>query len=650
MTERLIFLLAIHNHQPVGNFSSVFEKAFKECYLPFLKRARTHPALKLTLHFSGPLWEYMEVKERECWEIVQEMAGRRQIELLGGGFYEPILSIIPEEDRMGQLVMMNEFLEKNFGSKPRGIWLTERIWEPDLPQTLARAGIEYTLLDEEHFHYAGIKNIHAYYITEDAGFPLNIFPIDKKLRYLIPFEPIEEIQSYLDQVRQRKGMAILGDDGEKFGLWPGTHKWVYEEMWLEKFLALLEEENMQTLTYSEALDQFLPQGRIYLPPASYEEMMEWVLEPEDSKTYQMIKKQIPPEARRFLRGGFFREFFLKYPESNHLHKRMLFISRKVSQSRDPNAQRELYKGQGNDPYWHGIFGGLYLPHLREAAYLHLLAAEKLLPLDPGWQVLDYDLDGKTEVFYQGEKFNLIFKPSLGGSLVELDYRPACRNLCDVLSRRKETYHTSQDQNHKKGEGKSIHELTKEIPFQDGFLSSYDRYPRFSLFDHFLPVQTTQEEFQSLAYEEQGNFSTEEYEFECQKSGLILSKKGTVRSCGEPIPIYVKKEIRPGKDSIRIRYSLENLSQGVISFVFGLEWNFCLFPGEMEIRKQEVVLLKGRLVFQAVPFDGIWHFPLQTLSQSEKGYDIIHQGICLIPHWKISLSGQEKFSMEIRLKE
>src|SRR4030067_3213272 len=113
MTEP-IFLFAIHNHQPVGNFPSVFKKAFRDCYEPFLIALAGHPAIRFTLHFSGPLWEYMAAKERKSWDLVEEMTGRGQLELLGGGFYEPVLPIIPEEDRSGPRRLVRDFLTADF--------------------------------------------------------------------------------------------------------------------------------------------------------------------------------------------------------------------------------------------------------------------------------------------------------------------------------------------------------------------------------------------------------------------------------------------------------------------------------------------------------------------------------------------------------
>jgi hypothetical protein len=644
-----VFLFAVHNHQPVGNFPEVFERAFRDCYEPFLAALASHPAVRFTLHFSGPLWEHMQTTEKRSFDLVKEMTGRGQLELLGGGFYEPVLTIIPEEDRAGQLNLMSDFLAETFGQRPRGLWLTERVWEPHLPKTLAGAGLEYTLLDEEHFHYAGARDLEHAYITEEEGSPLVLFPVSKELRYAIPFRRIEDVRARFRQIAERGGVAILGDDGEKFGLWPGTHKWVYDEGWLDAFLAFLENEGVWTMTYSEFLDRRPPLSLIYLPPASYEEMMEWVLEPAGFDAFRALKRGLAAQDRRFLRGGFFREFFLKYPESNHLHKRMLLASRAVRKKPSREAVRELYKAQCNDPYWHGIFGGLYLPHLRESAYRHLIGAEKSLPLEPGWEAFDYDLDGREELIFRNERFNLLLKPSVGGGLVEFDDRLLSRNLSDVLARRPESYHRPEDRDPSDG-GKSIHEQAKKLPPEAASLLKYDWHPRFSLLDHFLHPQTTLDSFRKIDYGEQGDFVNQEYQASLQGDSIVLCRHGHIWVDGERFPLRVSKHIKAEADNIVFAYELENENDRALPVHFGVEWNFYLLPGEWEIRKRTLFLAGGkwRLEFPGDP--EIWHFPLQTLSQSEEGYDIIHQGMCFLPHWTFNLAGRSKLGLIITLRE
>lgn len=649
------FLFAVHNHQPVGNFPPIFKAAFADCYRPLLEGLARHPGFRFALHFSGPLWEYMEKNERGCWDLVVELVGRGQVELLGGGFYEPILSIIPEPDRLGQLRMMSDYLAERFGRRPRGLWLAERVWEPGLPRTLAEAGLEYTLLDEEHFHYAGVRDLAATYVTEDEGRRLRVFPIDKTLRYQIPFRPLEDLDATLGRIREAGGTAILGDDGEKFGLWPGTRAWVYDQGWLERFLVFIEERGVRMTHFSDHLDGHPPAGRVYLPPASYEEMMEWVLEPEEQTDYRELRDQAGPRARRFLRGGFFRDFCRKYPEANALHKRMVMVSRDVRAAGAPGTSlNELYQAQCNDPYWHGVFGGLYLPHLRESAYRHLLEAERQTPDPPGWGRLDYDCDGRDEWRWRDPAFGLLVKPASGGALAEIDYRPWSRNLSDVLGRRREAYHrqAAEPAAGEEGMGRSIHELGKKLPPDAAGLMRPDRTPRLSLLDHFFRPGTTPEEFRQGEYGEDGDFAAGDYAAAADGQALVLEREGGVRAGdGGLAPVAVRKTVASAGGRLRVTIEIENRADRPLTLVYGSEWNILAFPHELgDVGPAGAALYGGRLRFEPSEAEALWSYPLRTLSQSEGGFDIIHQGYCLCPIWTLTWPGRGTRRLTVVLGE
>jgi len=305
-------------------------------------------------------------------------------------------------------------------------------------------------------------------------------------------------------------------------------------------------------------------------------------------------------------------------------------------------------GQCNDPYWHGVFGGLYLPHLRQSAYIHLIEAEKKLSLDPGFQELDFDLDGRQEVLCRTVRFNYFIKPSFGGAIVEIDFLPDSRNLSNVLARRPESYHAVQEE--ERAEGKSIHEMRKKLPPQARDILRYDWHSRYSLLDHFLHPDSTKERFMRVDYGEQGDFVNQPYEFRLEGESLFLEREGGVWIGSERIPVKVRKELRPSSDGLQVLYELENLSSREAEFLFGSEWNFYLIGSELEVRGGRALLLGGRLVLEPAAPKALWHFPLRTLSQSEEGYDIIHQGYCLLPLWKINTPGNGKASFEIKLKE
>ena len=134
---------------------------------------------------------------------------RGQVEILGGGLYEPILVSLPQRDRHGQLTRMRAELERLFGTAPRGAWLAERVWEPSLPFDLADAGYRYTVLDDNHLRGASVRDDDMWgtYTTDDQGRLLTIFGTEKGLRYRIPWRPVDELIDYLREAATGDGIG-----------------------------------------------------------------------------------------------------------------------------------------------------------------------------------------------------------------------------------------------------------------------------------------------------------------------------------------------------------------------------------------------------------------------------------------------------------
>ena len=695
--KKINFLFAIHNHQPVGNFEHVFEEVFNACYRPYFEVLKRFPEIKTAAHFSGPLLEWLKQNRADYLKMLKDMEQAGRLEILSGGFYEPLLSTLPEEDAIGQIRMMNQFIEAEFGSVPRGLWLAERIWSPDLPRIIAKAGIEYTIVDDTHFNYSGLEDnqIQGYYITERLGHPLFVFPISKQLRYGIPFKMPDETLSVLRRAKDELGFQGMtyADDGEKFGSWPDTYDWVYKEKWLEKFFTALSDNTdwIETLTFSEYIDRHSPSGRIYLPMASYDEMMEWSLPTNAALKFKWLKEELQSKDvheeryKLFLRGGQWDNFLTKYEESNLLHKKMLYVSRKVKQlspkdQESSGALKELYQGQCNCAQWHGLFGGLYLNYLRHALYQHLLAAQNIADEKTGHdfslEIFDYNMDGKDEVLISNPKMNACLAPAYGGALMEVDYRPQCFNLSNVFRRREEIYHktildSAHSENNEQGQPQSIHDRVK---FREQDLQSkifFDRWERYSFLDHFIGPDTTLENFKQCRFEEQGDFVDQSYEIKPDETlqtdkdySMIMTKTGLVTQQGNSHPVRVEKKFTFSRTDAHIRahYKIDNESDVLLNLWWGVEFNFTLLAGDAEDRTyicpghslESARLIsegalddvdsfgmqddwhKFQLSITSKPAVSLWRFPVETISQSEDGFERTYQGSCLLMHRKLEL--------------
>jgi alpha-amylase len=667
---KLKFIFGVHNHQPVGNFDFVFEDAYQKAYKPFLDVVSGHPWFRFTLHNSGCLWEWLEQHHPEYLEQVNTLVRAGQMELLGGGFYEPIMPAIPDRDKQGQLKMMSEYLKNRFGQTPAGAWLAERVWEPGLASVLAGAGIKYTVLDDYHFKCSGKndEDLDGHYITEDQGQPLAVFPISQQLRYLVPFHNVDEVIAHLKTLHQpdREALAVLADDGEKFGVWPGTHELAYEKGWLKDFLTALEanKEWLELSTFSRALEALPARGRIYLPTASYAEMGEWALEPKSEAVYSELTQRLKSEGSYqryspFVKGGTWRDFLTKYPESNNIYRKMLSVSAKAA-GQGPDILRELYRGQCNCGYWHGVFGGLYLPHLREALYKHLIRAENLIESKSvstaqslEVREFDFDGDGQNEVELTNRHHRLCLSPAAGGSLVEWDVREKEINLFDTLARRPESYHRNipQPGDQSASQGKSIHEMlvSKEEGLTD--LLFYDSFRRVGLVDHLLGPETDPESFYRNCHREQEPGLNGAWVHHTNRQAEQAAVELTKRLKNLTV---AKKIIFGTGPSFRIEYSWLNSGLQEMEIWPGIEFNFGLLSSgfgrhcrsasqilsteALNVRAQDQDISQLSVIDNhrgfSIDFNleeawDLWRFPVETVSQSESGLERNYQGSCFL---------------------
>jgi len=237
--NRIHLSLAFHNHQPVGNFDWVFENATQLAYEPMLAALERHPGVRLALHYTGPLRDWLVEHQPHLIARVRALVERGQVELLTGGYYEPVLTTLPDLDKVGQVTKLTAAIHKDFGYAATGAWLSERIWEPHLPKALSEAGVQYTIVDDTHFKYVGLSDadLFGYYVTEEQGHVVKVFGTLKYLRYAIPWATVDSIIEWLRSQADADGtrVAVMGDDGEKFGLWPSTYVHCWEKGWMPRF-------------------------------------------------------------------------------------------------------------------------------------------------------------------------------------------------------------------------------------------------------------------------------------------------------------------------------------------------------------------------------------------------------------------------------
>ncbi|HEY8856525.1 MAG TPA: alpha-amylase/4-alpha-glucanotransferase domain-containing protein [Rugosibacter sp.] len=487
----ITLLFGVHAHQPVGNFPSVIDDAHIRSYGMFLRIMEHYPAFRFSVHFSGWLLDYLLAHFPADMARLAAMTRRGQVEWFGSGDCEPVLAAIPHRDRITQINTLSDKIERHFGIRPVGAWLTERVWESSVIPALAETGIRYVAVDDYHFLCAGVgsEQLDSFYTTEDDGQRLDLFPISEAARYRLPFSPATEAVAWLeDLARQGHRAVIYFDDIEKFGIWPETYAWVYEKGWLTQFVeGVLASPLIRTATFADYHAHEKTRGIVYLPTTSYIEMNEWTLPAPYASVYRALVDTEKAAGRfemhkAFLRGGIWRNFMSRYPEANWMHKRMLEVSHRLAAlptaQRTERMQEHLHRAQANDAYWHGLFGGLYLPHLRRAVWHNLLALETLLDAvspAPTFSQRDIDCDGHDEITLRSDELLAIIRDDGDAALAEFSSLPLAHNFGDTLRRHAETYHVKLQQKISQSgiqwDGADVASSTAE---KKGIASAHDR--------------------------------------------------------------------------------------------------------------------------------------------------------------------------------
>jgi alpha-amylase len=501
----------------------------------------------------------------------------------------------------------------------------------------------------------------------------------------------------------------MGDDCEKFGAWPKTYKHVYEDRWLARFFEELEKNRdwIELVRLSDYLAAFPPLRKVYIPDASYPEMMEWAL-PVQSREAQhrcLEKLKFEPDADQllsFVRGGYWRNFLTKYPEADFLHKKMLAVSRRVEtlqgdsslgserQKQLQLANLSLLQSQCNDAYWHGVFGGIYAPHLRTELLASLIEASHRLDLvevHPGpeaeyeTEFQDFDGDGKEEMLVRSPQLDLYIQLADGATLREIDFKPSAVPLINSLKRQPEFYHRylSGDA---RGSGNSeirrgYENLTPAERELDRFLR-YDRYARHCFRLYLFPEGKGLEDYDRQNLEENQALAAGPYQnrWGGQEEQTLWPFAQTVKSsldgacCSAELVKSYHWATNPDLTAVvgchfswegdaalfgRQRVGIEN----VINFLAPTSWDRAIFsreeegsPGNFEERLSwRGVLAKRRRLGFVDGWRGVevqlcfdwpvdwWIVPLYTVSRSEEGLEKIYQGTQAMA----VLNAQEVFS-------
>ena len=395
--QQLIFGIAYQI--PLAFTEQQIKERFMALLAPLIKILYHSPHVQVALYISGHQLWWIEHRHPEYITVLKEMVDRKQIEILGGGYYDPLPSLIPRSDSIGQIEMSTTYIRKLFRKRSNGIWFYDQIWALSYPLIFYSCNMQYTFLKDSALLEPSIALSSNPVITEYEGRTVTVFLTNSQI----------------------------------FTLWQSGRP--------RRVINALKEMHATTsatpIVLFDVADPMLPFSR-------YERLFS-LLRSNSSWLESVLPRRVWQSKARRPRGYFFsqaadllRNSLIRHPRRLLIYAKMQYVHILVNQIRGDkyrkkSAQEFLWQSQNCFPYVKEERNDNSAFLFIRKAYSYLIEAEHYSH-EPGVfttsiQSVDCDFDGIEEYLFHGKHINA-YLHRLGGSIFELDFFPSRWNWID----------------------------------------------------------------------------------------------------------------------------------------------------------------------------------------------------------------------------
>ena len=417
------------------NFNSVseYKMIYDNYYKPLVSFLYANPDFSFSFYFSGPEFEYIKKKNPEFLEILKKLVDRKQVELIGGGFYNPVFPLLFPMDRSGQVDLLSTAIRKATGKRPRGVCLCASAWDPSLVTSFETCGMEYVELDSSLI--SKDKNLFLPIVMADRGKSIKILPVHNDFIPNENEEPSDLLLRIKKAVEKVSKNDTLNPDADRCAtviLHKDQIEPLLKNKWLEKFLNEIKEN------YSDSIKLNLPAVSVKNSTAFIQSYIHAGISADIAKWAKLPFQEC--EVKDSSVNIY--DFMQTYKRSQALYNRMIFVSLLVNQChgdkmRKKTAREYLWAAQCGDAYVCKASGILVNSQERQNAYRKLTDAEKLVreceEFKESISSFDYNCDGFKEYVCRMDKYNACINLK-GGSIFELDVMKDSGNYADNMSR------------------------------------------------------------------------------------------------------------------------------------------------------------------------------------------------------------------------
>lgn len=607
------------------------EHAYQTTYRPFIKSLYKAKHLKCVLYIPGNLLAWLEKNHPEYIQVTKSIIAQKRLELLGGGYYDPLFSLIPRTDCIEQIEYSSTLISKLYNKRPQGVWLNRLYWEQSYVSILNACDIKYIFLkdsDRTDYNPADI-NCESPITTEEFGKIIRILPLNSRLfdvwRLGKPRKFIAHIQEYV-QARAHRSQYII---------------------------ALIDDT-----------DPPMPIAAIDRCISVLKQNVNWL---ETIRPTEILPDQVPLKTKYFYSRGIYtvKSTLVNYSEQSLLYAKMQYTHKTVNQIRGDKfrkrlARELLLQSQNHYGYWEANSSISDLAMQQKKSYRLLIEAEQIAHqhqknFRPGIVSFDYDFDGIPEYLYQSGQINA-YVHRIGGALFELDYLPSKWNWIDIVPDKRSTY------------TKRLLNINRERAMSE----------RNACLDHIIPPKTTVNQYfkeknksnylQNTLY----TFSKIDHEHSTLELETVWNSQNNstawnAQSNTNGLLIGINKKYRFSKNTIVVDYLIRNDSHKVFKALFATQLNInpsLLHYDKIQLNYVDAAEKKytlnintphaklAELAYIEINCSKNKHMLLLDCSGSDELWyysAVKKQIITLMPFWHINLGPQDRRSLQIKIQ-
>ena len=522
--------------------TSSYIECYKSVLMPVGSFLFSHPEVYFSFYFSGPQLEAIKSRNPEYLDLLKKLADRKQIEIIGGGYYNPLFPILFPLDRSGQIEMHSSFIRQCIGKRPRGLVLYADSWDPSLITTFENCSMEYVLMDSSLI--PPVKQKLLPIIMSDRGKKINILPVHNEFAPLENETPEEYLKRIQDDVLEISKIDSNPDADRIIPVAFSKNELIriLEGKWLDRFITAFSSDEKQNVSFSlptNAVRNSKVFVQAFISANINGHIARWCYKPFDAIE---LTDGYPTNIYDFLQT---------YTISRALYDRMIFVSLLVNQShgdkiKKKTARELLWEAQAGEAFVCSATGSLVNTAYRQTSYKNLGEVERIIrscsDFNESISCYDYNSDGLKEYICRLDKYNTSISLK-GGSIFELTIMNASGNYTDNRSRM--------------------------LPFD----VCNDNYFRGIFSDHLFEEEDFENYCRCKPVTEDctaGIYYTEE-KFSSQKHDIYLSSMFDYGTLNQPVSL--KKKYFISSSGISVQYIIKNESPFTLKAKFISESNF-----------------------------------------------------------------------------